>query len=299
MKRNSKYSNALQSIFEKILVVGNKWDSSHIVAFSGGCDSSVVAATVFTVFPHNSFAVIGKSASLPNSQLVLARNIAKQIGIPLMEVQTTEGSSGVYIKNEGLSCYSCKTHLYSALQDVYFSIMNDCAHQSNPLFATDHPGISNKVALYNGTNKDDLTDTTRVGLKAANEFHVISPIDHLSKAEVREVAFELKLPNYAHAASPCLRSRLAFGVQATSQNLNRIEIAENIVRTLIQPEIQHNVRVRHMIDDSASVELDKDLLESKQYVLEIVAQEISKLGFNVVKFNVFRSGSVAKMSKTQ
>jgi hypothetical protein len=33
-------------------------------------------------------------------------------------VETKEGESEQYIENEGMSCYRCKTHLYSALNAV-------------------------------------------------------------------------------------------------------------------------------------------------------------------------------------
>jgi hypothetical protein len=50
---------------------------------------------------------------------------------------------------------------------------------------------------------------------AASEFHVVSPLSGLAKQEVRDVAKYLGLPNWNAAASPCLRSRLQFGVEAT------------------------------------------------------------------------------------
>lgn len=40
---------------------------------------------------------------------------------------------------------------------------------------------------------------------------------------MRAVSRELGLPNWSHAASPCLRSRLAFGVQATPDRLMVVE----------------------------------------------------------------------------
>lgn len=55
-------------------------DGKNLVAFSGGVDSSLVAALVHQVFPENSLACVGVSAALPASQLHLARSIARHIG---------------------------------------------------------------------------------------------------------------------------------------------------------------------------------------------------------------------------
>ena len=44
--------------------------------------------------------------------------VAEHIGVKLIEVETKEGESEQYVRNEGMSCYSCKTHLYSALNAV-------------------------------------------------------------------------------------------------------------------------------------------------------------------------------------
>lgn len=55
-------------------------DGKNLVAFSGGVDSSLVAALVHQVFPDNSLACLGVSAALPSAQLHLARSIARHIG---------------------------------------------------------------------------------------------------------------------------------------------------------------------------------------------------------------------------
>lgn len=60
----------------------------NVVAFSGGIDSSLVAALVHHEFPGRSLACIGLSAALPRSQLVLAREVAQHIGIHLRETAT-------------------------------------------------------------------------------------------------------------------------------------------------------------------------------------------------------------------
>ena len=71
-----------------------------------------------------------------------------------------------------------------------------------------------EVALYNGTNADDLSDPTRLGLLSAAHHRVNSPICQLAKPRVRELARAAGLSNWNLAAAPCLRSRLAAGVPA-------------------------------------------------------------------------------------
>lgn len=84
-----------------------------------------------------------------------------------------------------------------------------------------------------GTNLDDLSDPTRLGLVAARDFEVASPLAGLSKAAVRAVARSLGLPNWDWAAAPCLRSRLQFGVQATPEALGLVERAEALVSRVL------------------------------------------------------------------
>lgn len=178
-----------------------------------------------------------------------------------------------------MSCYSCKTHLYSALKDIHH-------------YTIQSPNDGD-IVLFNGTNKDDLKDPTRVGLIAAKEFRVAQPLDEFTKAEVRDLARELGLPNAEYAASPCLRSRLAYGVRATDENLKRIENAEIFVKELICPEVWHNTRVRHLKDGGARIELDTELLTTRANTLPHLADKITTLGFKYVKFSEFKSGSVA------
>ena len=71
--------------------------------------------------------------------------------------------------------------------------------------------VNKNIILFNGTNKDDMKDPTRVGLIAAKEYKVASPLEIYTKSEVRSLAKEMNLFNHNYAASPCLRSRLALG----------------------------------------------------------------------------------------
>lgn len=265
----------------------------NVVAFSGGVDSSVVAAGVYRSFPHNSFAVLGVSASLPAQQLQLARNVAQSIGISLREVHTSEGDQVEYVRNEGKSCYICKQNLYTSLQEVF----REASEVERQRMSTPEAilGVDSGIELFNGTNKDDLKDTTRVGLLAAQEFRVHSPLSSFTKDEVRGLARELGLPNHNAAASPCLRSRLAYGVRATSSTLQRVEIAEDAVRDIFKLQIHHDMRVRVLKDGMARVELDLTILQSKdasEAMME-ASKRLKTLGFTSITFNEFRSGSVS------
>ncbi|KAG5190121.1 hypothetical protein JKP88DRAFT_176058 [Tribonema minus] len=258
----------------------------NLVAFSGGVDSSVVAALVHEVFPSNSLACLGVSPSLPAAQRELAHTIADRIGIGLREVVTQEGSDPEYIANRGQSCYHCKSHLYSALEAI-------AADATAAVHSRNGGDGDSRNVLFNGTNQEDRSDTTRVGLKAAAEYSVSSPIDTLTKAQVRAVARALALPNWDHAASPCLRSRLAFGVAATPASLARVERAEAAARALLALGPRDNLRVRAMAAERALVEVDAARLDAARARAAVLSAAILPLGFAALDVRAFRSGAVS------
>jgi len=305
----------------------------HVIAFSGGIDSSVGLALIHrivssssssslssTVYDNESVtAVLGLSPAVPVDQRQLAECIADQIGVRLEQIPTTEGSDEVYVANDGRACFSCKTHLYTCLKsisDQYSS--SSTTNHNNENYNNDND--NDNVILYNGTNADDLKDPTRLGLIAAEEFFVRSPLRYLSKDKVRLVGRYLGLPNWNYAASPCLRSRLASGVLATHDHLKNVELAERFVRTsLPQLDCTRNLRVRILSGNRAMIEVDNDdILNDIQNYLSIarnndnddcdVGNDVNSntisswrryferdLGFSSVGVRRFKTGSVATM----
>eukprot|EP00934_Nitzschia_sp_Nitz4_P002843 Nitzschia sp. Nitz4//scaffold15_size197535//29397//30233//NITZ4_001556-RA/size197535-processed-gene-0.7-mRNA-1//1//CDS//3329537649//2833//frame0 len=261
---------------EEESVDGRSSPKHHVIAYSGGIDSSVVASLVYQSQQKDEdvLAVLGLSPAVPQESIAQAQQVAQVIGIPLELIPTTEGNDPMYIENQGKACLACKTHLYTCLQSIR-------------QYAGSH------TQLYNGTNADDTKDPTRLGLIAAEQFQVQSPLEHTPKHVVRQVGKHMGLPNWNAAASPCLRSRLAMGVQAIPQHLQRIEQAERHVRQALDLDATSNLRVRLLTKNRAMVEVDQESLQASQQHLEHWQGFFQELGFASVNVRPFRSGSVA------
>jgi len=269
----------------------------HLIAYSGGVDSSLVAALLHQTalhlashkadhHSHHVTAVLGLSPAVPHEQVVLAEQVAAHIGVDFHTVSTSEGTDATYIANTGQACLACKTHLYSTLQGIvnHYQHVNDSPSQQpqpQPHHQPQQKQPWSSWQLYNGTNVDDRDDPTRLGLVAAQHFSVVSPIAHLTKAQVRQAARHLGLPNWKYAASPCLRSRLALGVPATPDHLQRIAQAERYVRQAMVQTYQEsknnstnkvwnetsNLRVRLLANNRACIEVDAEHLHTVSQLL--------------------------------
>lgn len=314
--RNAAYSihsnnEAMKLVDSLLLRTSEMMDprAANVVAYSGGVDSSLVAALVHRVFadyddilsPNNGGsvqAVLGISHAVPQTQIDVARSVADFIGIQLLTLTTAEGSDEAYIRNDGHACFVCKTHLYSTLNAVANAFMEQHIGRDG------QNDIEQKVILYNGTNADDTRDPTRLGLRAASNFSVQSPLDQISKDQVRQAAKYLGLSNWNAAASPCLRSRLAMGVMATEEHLRAVEYAEAFVREVLELDETINARVRMLAGGKAMVELDNSIIESvTEYDLAAKLNDrgfsdkcIKEWGFNSFGgVRGFKTGSVAAM----
>jgi len=193
---------------------------SAVVAFSGGVDSSVVAALAQRALGDRALAVTAVSPSVARGELEGARRVARHIGIAHEVITTDELARPGYRANGPDRCYFCKSELYDVLAEL--------AKQR---------GFN---ALLSGANKDDQGDW-RPGLKAAAEHGVVHPLQDTTKAEVRELARALALPSAEKPASPCLASRIPYGTAVDPETLALIDRAEQAVRSLGFPVI----RVRH------------------------------------------------------
>ncbi|HET8893462.1 MAG TPA: ATP-dependent sacrificial sulfur transferase LarE [Gaiellaceae bacterium] len=209
---------------------------SAVVAFSGGVDSSLVAAIAARALGERALAVTAVSPALAHGELEGAREIARSVGIAHDTVTTAELAREGYRRNGSDRCYFCKTELYTTLAALAAK-----------------RGFS---ALLAGTNADDAGDW-RPGLKAAAEHRVVNPLLELGvrKEEVRELAAQLGVPSACKPASPCLASRIPYGTRVSPEVLEQIDRAEQEVRRLGFSVL----RVRHY-GEVARVEIGEDEL---------------------------------------
>ena len=244
------------------------------IGFSGGVDSSYLAVVAMEALgTDNSLALIGRSESLAGREEEHATRVATAIGIPVLEVETGELTDPRYAANPRNRCYFCKTVLWTTLLPLARS-----------------RGFE---MLVDGTNADDLSDY-RPGGRAATEQGIASPLAELgfTKAEIRERTRDRGWSWWDRPASPCLASRLPYGMEVTPDRLRRVEAAEAALRDL---GITGNLRVRHH-GHLGRVELDRANIAawSSGPSLEALVQAVRAAGFESVELDPrgFRSGSL-------
>ncbi|MGD0077348.1 MAG: ATP-dependent sacrificial sulfur transferase LarE [Sedimentisphaerales bacterium] len=246
---------------------------SVVVAYSGGVDSTfLLKATVDTLGAEKVLACISAGVVEPKHVLQRARRIAKDFGVRLQTIDVDELKDPNFVANKADRCFHCKSHLCQELLDI--------ARQK---------GLKQVVF---GTNADDLDDF-RPGNRAMKIFGIRSPLAEagLTKQDIRELSRKLGLETADVPASPCLASRLAYGLEINEDRLKQIEQAEDFLRTLGLIEF----RVRHH-DTIARIEVhqkDFNKVTCEPNRGKII-RKLKSLGFKYITIDLqgFRSGAM-------
>ena len=247
---------------------------SVLVAFSGGVDSSVVAALASDVLGDDAVACTAKSETLPDAELDEARRVAREIGIRHEVVEFSELDNPDFVQNDGERCYHCRTMRLGRMYDVARDL-----------------GIE---TVCDGTNASDPGEGHRPGLRAVEELEVFSPLlaHDITKAEVRTLADGYGLSVADKPAMACLSSRIPTGLEVTEERLTRVERAETLLRewgfTQFRVRDHDGLARIEVAPEELGRALDPDFARAAD-------EHLSDLGFDHVTLDLsgYQTGSVS------
>ena len=249
---------------------------SVLLGYSGGVDSAYLAVVLRQELgPDRMLAAIGRSASYPDAQWQVARQVAERFDIPLLEIETHELDDPKYLANPSNRCFFCKTELW---------------HRLVPLAR--ERGLA---VVCDGTNADDVHEH-RPGKAAGIAAGVRSPLAEagLTKAQIRAASRELGLATWDAPAAPCLSSRVQYGLSITPSRLKQVERGEAFLREL---GISGDLRVRHH-GDVARIEVEPSWIPWIEARREAITRQLTALGFARVEIDPrgYRRGSLLEHS---
>ncbi|MFF3071427.1 ATP-dependent sacrificial sulfur transferase LarE [Kitasatospora sp. NPDC057904] len=245
------------------------------VAYSGGVDSALVLAAAARALGRGGvLAVTAVSESLASGELAAARALADTLGVTHLSPRTEELNRPGYRANGQDRCYFCKSEVLDVIAAV----------------AREH-GFD-QVAT--GTNTDDAADPFRPGIRAGRERGIRTPLldAGLGKADVRAVSRLWSLPTWDKPATPCLASRIRYGIPVTGHRLARVDRAERAVREALAGAGLRSgqLRVRDL-GDTVRVELDAEVVPAAAELTSL-ADVLAAAGFGAapVVIDGFASG---------
>jgi uncharacterized protein len=273
MKQNKSSLAQKERLLKQIF----KEMKSVVVALSAGVDSSLTLAVAHDVLKEKAAGAVAISPSLSQDSIKLARRVAKLIGVELTEIETHEVEDPEYQKNNSLRCYFCKHIVYSELKKI--------AEQKH-------------AYLVDGFNTDDTAET-RPGMRAAKEERARHPLFEagLTKKDVRALAKKYGLPNWNKAADACLSSRFLTGIPINSRLVERIGVLELAVRHILKLGAEHPLRVRHLGDQEARVEVSAELFPFSAKLEKKVKNAVESFGYRKISFAPYRRGSASATGK--
>ncbi|MFD5593154.1 ATP-dependent sacrificial sulfur transferase LarE [Streptomyces griseorubiginosus] len=247
------------------------------VAYSGGADSALVlAAAVRALGAERVLAVTAVSESLAAEGLPRAAGLADSLGVVHLTPRTEELSRPGYRANGRDRCYFCK----SEVLDTITALAREHGHDQ----------------VATGTNADDARDPYRPGIRAGRERGIHTPLldTGLDKASVRRLSRAWSLPTWDKPATPCLASRIRYGVEVTPYRLARVDRAETAVRALLADAglTVTDLRVRDL-GDTVRLEIDSRLVE-RVAAHPGIPGALATAGYGEVPHDVgpFRSGGL-------
>lgn len=245
---------------------------SAAVAFSGGVDSTFLLKVCVDLLDSKVLAVTARSESYPARELADAKDLASQMGVNHIIIDSKELEVPGFSDNPPQRCFMCKTELFSKIKEIADQHRMDW--------------------MFDGSNADDVQDY-RPGRVAARRLGVRSPLEEagLNKADIRTLSKMLNLSTWDKPSFACLSSRFPYYEKITEPALRQVEKAEDCLWQLGMRVF----RVRHH-DTIARIELGKKEMDlvSESSLREQIVQYFKSLGYKYVTLDMegYRTGSM-------
>lgn len=245
---------------------------SVCVAYSGGIDSTLLLYVAREVLGERACAVTVASPFIPERDIRQASELAHKLGVPHTRITLDLLNEDTVRANTLERCYWCKRRVMAAVG----------AHAARL-------GLDSVV---DGTHVEDLPEH-RPGIKALRELGVKSPLQEagLTKQEIRELARRHGIPVWDRPSTPCLATRIPFGTPLTSEVLEQVAGAEEVLGRLGFSQ----VRVRHY-GSIARIEVPLPEMHRmfEEGVRSSVVAELQAAGYVYVTLDLagYRSGSM-------
>ncbi|MEM1348673.1 MAG: ATP-dependent sacrificial sulfur transferase LarE [Myxococcota bacterium] len=246
---------------------------SLVVAFSGGVDSSVVAALAMLALGDRAHAATAVSETLGARELEEARELAREIGIHHELVAFRELDDPKFVENTPSRCFFCQSMRFDQMQRL-----------------AERLGCE---VVASGSNASDVGDH-RPGLEAMSQRRVYQPLlrHEIDKQGVRAIARALGLSVWDKPAKACLSSRIPHGLEVTEERLRRIERAEDVLEDLDFRIFRVRAHGDHARVELGGEELARAL--DDHALLRHIAERVRDTGFSQVSLDAvgYRSGSL-------
>ncbi|MDI9643920.1 MAG: ATP-dependent sacrificial sulfur transferase LarE [Candidatus Verstraetearchaeota archaeon] len=231
------------------------------VAFSGGVDSTLVAAVASRVLGDNALAVTVATEFTGKEDIRTAISTAGELGIK-HEIINFDLPSEI-LGNPPDRCYLCKRGMMEKIIGV-----------------ARRRGIE---WIVDGTNADDIS-SDRPGLDALRETGIKSPLAEagIHKAEVRAISALIGM-DADRTSNSCLATRFPFNYRVTKEEAEMVEAAEACLRRFGF----RTVRVRTR-DKVARIEVSREEVETalRLALQGGITQELKGIGYRRVSLDL-------------